>query len=45
MPTVRLVIAHEPVDQRLAGHQLDLRIERRADGEAPFIKLLLAITL
>ena len=45
MPAVRLVIAHEPVDQRLAGHQLDLRIERRADGQASLIKLLLAVAL
>ena len=45
MPAVRLVVAHQPVDQRLAGHQLDLRVEGGADGKAPLIELLLAVAL
>ena len=45
MPAIRLVIAHEAVDQRLARHQLNFRVERRANAEAALIKLLLAVAL
>ena len=42
-PAMRLVVAHEPVDQRLARHQLHLRIERRANREPALVELLLAV--
>ena len=40
-----LVVAHEPVDERLAGHRLHLRIERGADRQAALVELLLAVAL
>ncbi len=45
VPAMRLVVAHEPVDERLARHQLHFRIERGADGEPALIEFLLAIAI
>ena len=45
MPAVRLVIAHETVDKRLTRHQLNFRVERRANRKAALVKLLLAVAL
>ncbi len=40
-----LVVAHEAVDQRLAGPGLHLRVEGRAHREAALVELLLAVAL
>ena len=45
VPAVRLVVADEAVDQRLASHQLDLGIEGGAHREAALVELLLAVAL
>ena len=42
---VRLVEAHEAVDQSLARPDLHLRIERRADGEAALVEFLVAVAV
>ena len=42
---VGLVVVHQPVDQRLAGHDLHLRVERRANRQAALVELLLAVAL
>ncbi len=44
-PAARLVVAHQAVDQRLAGHQLHLGIERGADRQPALVELLLAVTV
>ena len=44
-PAVRLVVADQAVDQRLAGHRLQLRIERGADRQAALVELLLAVAV
>ena len=45
VPAMRLVVAHQPVDQRLARHQLQLGVERRAHRKAALVELLLAVAL
>src|SRR3984957_18313336 len=45
MPAIGLVIAYETVDKRLTGHQLNFRVQRRANRKATLIELLLAVSL
>ncbi len=45
VPAVRLVVAHETVDERLARLELDLRVEGGAHRKTALVELLLAVAL
>ena len=45
VPAMGLVVAHQPVDQGLARHQLNLGIERGANRKPALVELLFAVTL
>ena len=45
VPAIGLIVAHQAIDQRFAGHQLNFRIEGRADRQAALVKFLLAVAL